>query len=45
MSIVYRLLCQRANKKRDASGNVESFDHAYEDDLTDLSNLHFRYIY
>ncbi|KAL5590072.1 hypothetical protein FOVSG1_011939 [Fusarium oxysporum f. sp. vasinfectum] len=45
LSLFYRLLCQRANKQRDAAGVIELFDHAYEDDLTDLSNLHFRYVY
>ena len=24
------------NRRRDASGTMEGFDHAYEDDLTDL---------
>ncbi|KAI8664700.1 hypothetical protein LRP88_04330 [Fusarium phalaenopsidis] len=45
MGLLYRLICQRANNKRDMAGVVESFDHAYEDELTDVTNLHFRYIY
>jgi hypothetical protein len=32
---MYRWVCVRDNKKRDAAGIGEAFDHAYEDDLTD----------
>lgn len=32
---VYWVLAYRENKKRDASGIMEGFDHAFEDDLTD----------
>lgn len=35
LSMVYRFLCIRENRKRDATGTLEGFDHAYEDDLTD----------
>ncbi|KAF5699247.1 transporter [Fusarium mundagurra] len=45
MGMLYRFLCQRANKSREAAGVAESFDNAYVDDMTDVSNLHFRYIY
>lgn len=34
LAIVYRFLCVYSNKKRDAE-NEESFDNAYDDDLTD----------
>lgn len=40
--IVYRLICVWDNKKRDQAGS-EGFDHAYEDDFTDLTNKQFRY--
>lgn len=33
--VVYRFVCVWENKKRDTTGVVEGFDHAYEDDLTD----------
>lgn len=35
LSLVYRFLCIYSNKKRDRAGTEESFDGAYEDDLTD----------
>jgi hypothetical protein len=35
LAIVYRYLCIWENKRRDKLG-AEAFDHAYEDDLTDL---------
>lgn len=41
--LVYRYLCVRENKRRDTRG-TESFEHAYEDDLTDITVcifLHF----
>ena len=31
----YWLIAVMENKKRDKSGILEGFDHAYEDDLTD----------
>jgi hypothetical protein len=33
--LVYRLLCALENRRRDKTGTVEAFEHAYEDDLTD----------
>ena len=35
LSMVYRFYCIWTNKKRDNAGIEESYDHAYEDDLTD----------
>jgi hypothetical protein len=35
LSLVYGWLCIRQNKARDATGTMEGFEHAYEDDLTD----------
>ncbi|KAJ4130493.1 hypothetical protein NW754_009546 [Fusarium falciforme] len=35
LAIVYRFLCVWSNRKRDAAGVMEGFDHAYDDDLTD----------
>lgn len=35
LAIVYRYVCVWENKRRDRSG-AEAFDHAYEDDLTDI---------
>jgi hypothetical protein len=32
----YRLVCILDNRKRDKSGIMEGFEHAYEDDLTDM---------
>lgn len=32
---VYRILCSMENRRRDKTGTVEGFEHAYEDDLTD----------
>lgn len=42
--LAYRYVCLRHNHKRDRAGFMESFEHAYEDDLTDLKNPHFRYV-
>ncbi|KAK5191772.1 hypothetical protein LTR99_008497 [Exophiala xenobiotica] len=36
LALVYRLLCVYENKKRDKAGTLEAFEHAYEDDLTDI---------
>ncbi|OAL32387.1 hypothetical protein AYO22_00409 [Fonsecaea multimorphosa] len=44
LSMFYRYLCLRDNRKRDETGTLEAFDHAYEDDLTDKTNPQFRYI-
>lgn len=35
MALVYRFVCMWENKRRDKIG-AEGFDHAYEDDLTDM---------
>ena len=35
LSIFYRFLCICENKRRDATGIVENYEHAFEDDLTD----------
>lgn len=35
LAVVYRYLCIWENKRRDKHGVMESFDHAYEDDVTD----------
>ncbi|KUL85013.1 hypothetical protein ZTR_07784 [Talaromyces verruculosus] len=42
--LVYRFVCAYENRRRDASGTSEAFEHAYEDDLTDKKNLQFRYV-
>lgn len=34
--LAYRYVCLQHNRKRDRAGFMESFEHAYEDDLTDL---------
>ena len=41
--LVYRYICWWENKRRDKSGQMEAFEHAFEDDLTDLKNPQFRY--
>ena len=43
LAIVYRYICIWDNRKRDKSGTMEGFEHAYEDDLTDMRNPQFRY--
>jgi hypothetical protein len=43
LAIVYRYVCIWENRRRDKVGTMEGFDHAYEDDLTDMKNLQFRY--
>lgn len=35
-ALLYRGVCMWYNKRRDDAGTMESFDHAYEDDITDL---------
>ncbi|KAL5352066.1 hypothetical protein ACLOAV_002009 [Pseudogymnoascus australis] len=42
MMLAYWWVCRSENKKRDATGVPEGFDHAYEDDLTDKTNPQFR---
>ena len=43
LAVVYRYVCLWENAKRDKTGTMEGFDHAYEDDLTDMKNPQFRY--
>lgn len=35
LAIVYRFICVWENRRRDKTGTLEGFEHAYEDDLTD----------
>ncbi|KIW30462.1 uncharacterized protein PV07_06204 [Cladophialophora immunda] len=35
LTLTYRYVCKRDNRKRDAAGITEGFDHAYDDDMTD----------
>jgi predicted MFS family arabinose efflux permease len=42
LAVVYRYVCLWENARRDKLG-VEAYDHAYEDDLTDIKNPQFRY--
>ncbi|KAH7406401.1 major facilitator superfamily domain-containing protein [Phaeosphaeria sp. MPI-PUGE-AT-0046c] len=44
LAVVYRFWCVAVNRKRDKTGVLEGFEHAYEDDLTDRKNPQFRYI-
>lgn len=41
--VVYRYVCIWDNKRRDATGIAEGFDHAYADE-GDVKNKQFRYI-
>ncbi|KAE8418412.1 major facilitator superfamily domain-containing protein [Aspergillus pseudocaelatus] len=41
--LIYRMVCLWDNRRRDATGVFEGFEHAYEDDLTDKTNPQFRY--
>ncbi|KAF2181600.1 MFS transporter [Zopfia rhizophila CBS 207.26] len=43
LAIVYRFVCIWENRRRDKTGTMEGFEHAYEDDLTDKTNAQFRY--
>jgi hypothetical protein len=43
LALVYRFVCMWENKRRDKMG-AEAFDHAYEDDLTDMKVRSFRRI-
>ncbi|KDN64778.1 putative allantoate permease [Colletotrichum sublineola] len=45
LALVYRFVCIWQNNKRDKAGVAEGYDHAYEDDLTDLKNPQFRYMF
>lgn len=36
LAVGYRLLCVWENARRDKTGIMEGFEHAYEDDLTDM---------
>ncbi|KIW87188.1 uncharacterized protein Z519_12299 [Cladophialophora bantiana CBS 173.52] len=45
LTMVYRFLCIWENRRRDRTGSLEGFEHAYEDDLTDKKNPQFRYVY
>ena len=36
LAVVYRYVCVWDNHRRDKAGIAEGFDHAYEDDLTDV---------
>lgn len=36
LAVVYRYVCVWENNRRDKKGEAEAYDHAYEDDLTDL---------
>ncbi|KAL4862860.1 hypothetical protein BDV12DRAFT_202625 [Aspergillus spectabilis] len=45
LTVVYRLVCVCENRRRDGTGVMESFDYAFEDDLTDRKNPQFRYVY
>lgn len=36
LAMIYRCICLYINRKRDKSGVMEGFEHAYEDDLTDV---------
>ncbi|KAG6001709.1 hypothetical protein E4U21_003887 [Claviceps maximensis] len=44
LAVVYRYVCVWDNKRRDKAGSCEAFDHAFDDDLTDITNRQFRYI-
>jgi hypothetical protein len=44
LAIAYRYVCIHDNRKRDETGVMEGFDHAFDDDVTDMKNPQFRYI-
>lgn len=44
LALVYRFVCAWDNKRRDATGEMEAYEHAFEDDLTDKKNPQFRYL-
>lgn len=35
LMLIYRIVCIRENKRRDKTGIMEGYEHAYEDDFTD----------
>jgi hypothetical protein len=45
LALLYRFVCARENKKRDNSGIAEAFENAYDDDMTDVKNKQFRYVW
>ncbi|KAL2831031.1 major facilitator superfamily domain-containing protein [Aspergillus pseudoustus] len=45
LALVYRCVCVWENRRRDRTGVLESYEHAFEDDLTDRKNPQFRYVY
>ncbi|KAL2842013.1 major facilitator superfamily domain-containing protein [Aspergillus pseudoustus] len=45
LSLAYRYVCVWENRRRDKSGVIEAFDHAFDDDSTDGKNKQFRYAY
>ena len=38
LALVYRFACAWRNRRRDKTGELEAFEHACEDDLTDKKN-------
>lgn len=42
-TIVYRFFCLWENRRRDKSGELEGYENAFDDDLTDMKNAQFRY--
>ncbi|KAF2820572.1 MFS general substrate transporter [Ophiobolus disseminans] len=42
LALAYRFWCVAINNKRDKTGVMEGFEHAYEDDSTDKKNPQFR---
>lgn len=43
LAVVYRFVCIWENRRRDKTGIMEGFEHAYEDDLTDIRVRSRRY--
>lgn len=44
LGLVYRFICVWENKRRDQTGTLEGFEHAYEDDLTDKTVSYSHYV-
>ncbi|KAG6035720.1 hypothetical protein E4U41_005948 [Claviceps citrina] len=44
LAVLYRYVCVWDNRRRDEAGIPEAFDHAFDDDLTDVTNPQFRYV-
>ena len=42
LALVYRYLSMWENKRRDKAGIMEDYEHAYEDDLTDMKVYMYR---